>query len=110
MSSFADIGPLDQQVMLAILRLQPTAYGISIQDEIEQRGRRAYSIGAIYAALDRLEQNGLIVGKAGESTAQRGGRAKRYFTLTAPGQATLQASLQAIDSMRRGIRFKGVPA
>jgi PadR family transcriptional regulator PadR len=110
MSSFEDIGPLDQQVMLAIMRLQPTAYGIPIQNEIERRGRRAYSLGAIYAALDRLEESGLITGKTGEPTAQRGGRAKRYFSLTAPGQATLQASLDAIDSMRRGIRFKGVTA
>jgi DNA-binding PadR family transcriptional regulator len=100
-----DLGPLDQQVMLAIMRLHPTAYGISIQDHIEGRTGRSYSIGAIYAALERLENRGFVVSKKGEPTSERGGRAKFYFTLTAPGQATLRESLRAIDSMRLGLKW-----
>jgi PadR family transcriptional regulator, regulatory protein PadR len=104
--SNTEIGPLDQLIMLAILRLHPKAYGISIQDEINIRAKREYSIGAIYASLDRMEAKGYIAGETGEVTQQRGGRAKRYFSLTAPGQATLKASLQPIDSLR-GVRLKG---
>lgn len=94
------LGQLEQFVMLAILRLQPTAYGVSLQKELEQRTGREYSTGAIYAVLDRLEDKGFVKAKQGEATAERGGRAKLYFSLTAPGQAALQASLRAIDSLR----------
>ncbi len=100
-----DIGPLDQQVMLAIMRQQPKAYGVSIQQLIEERTGREYSVGAIYASLDRLEDRGYVASKPGEPTAERGGRAKLYFKLTSPGQAALQRSLRAIDSMRRGVRW-----
>jgi PadR family transcriptional regulator, regulatory protein PadR len=99
MANFGELGPLDQAILLAILRLQPKAYGISIQDEIKVSAKREYSIGAIYAALDRLEDRGYVSGERGEATDQRGGRAKRYFSVTAPGQATLKASLQGIASL-----------
>jgi DNA-binding PadR family transcriptional regulator len=94
------IGQLEQYVMLAIMRLQPSAYGISLQKELKLRTGREYSIGAIYAVLDKLEHKGFVKPKQGEATPQRGGRAKWYFSLTAPGQAALQASLQAIDNLR----------
>ena len=101
-----ELGMLEQQVMLAILRLNPIAYGITIQQKIADCTDRSPSIGAIYATLDRLEQKGFVVSRKGEVTAERGGKRKLYFTLTAPGQVTLQRSLQALDSMRRGIRWK----
>lgn len=101
-----EIGTVDQQVMLAVLQLRPQAYGISIQDHIEQQTGRAYSIGAIYGSLDRLERAGYAVSKRGEATAQRGGRAKLYFDLTAAGQATLRQSLRALDVLRRGTRLQ----
>jgi PadR family transcriptional regulator, regulatory protein PadR len=93
------IGQLEQHVLLAILRLQPVAYGISIQQELLARTEREYSIGAIYAVLDKLERKGFVSPKQGEATAQRGGRAKLYFNLTAPGQAALRASLNAIKAL-----------
>lgn len=106
----SELGQLDQQVMLAILRQQPTAYGVSIQELIKERTDREYSVGAIYASLERLEEKGYVKSKQGEPTAERGGRAKLYFNLTAPGQATLQRSLRAIDKLRRGIRWSERPA
>ena len=101
-----DIGQLDQQVMLAILRRQPQAYGVAIQETITERTGREYSVGAIYAALDRLEEKGYVAAKQGEPTPERGGRAKLYFHLTAPGQVALQQSLQALDDLKRGVRWK----
>jgi DNA-binding PadR family transcriptional regulator len=94
------ISQLDQLVMLAILRLRPGAYGVAIQKELKARTRREYSVGAIYAALDKLEGKGFVKPKQGEATPERGGRAKLYFNLTATGQASLQASLNAIDNLR----------
>jgi PadR family transcriptional regulator PadR len=94
------IGQFEQMVLLAILRKQPAAYGIAIQDELMARTGREYSVGAIYATLDRLDKKGFVKAKQGEATPQRGGRRKLYFSLTAPGQSALQASLNALDSLR----------
>ena len=101
-----ELGLLEQQVMLAILRLHPTAYGVTIQGQIAERTGRSPSLGAIYAALDRLEQKGFVKSRKGEATAERGGKRKLYFTLTAPGHSTLEKSLRDLDSLRRGIPWK----
>jgi len=102
----AQIGQLEQHILLAILRLRPTAYGVVIQQELLKRTSREYSIGTIYAALDKLERKGLVVTTRGEATAERGGRAKLYFNLTASGQSALKASLDAIDQLRSGLRLR----
>jgi PadR family transcriptional regulator PadR len=94
------IGQLEQWVMLAILRLRAEAYGIAIQRELKARTGREYSVGAIYAVLDKLEGKGFVKAKRGEATPERGGRAKLFFNLTAAGQATLRGSLQATDNLR----------
>jgi DNA-binding PadR family transcriptional regulator len=94
------LGQFEQMVLLAILRKHPAAYGISIQEELQARTSREYSVGAIYSTLDRLEKKSFVKSKQGEATAQRGGRRKLYFSLTAPGQSALQASLDALDSLR----------
>jgi PadR family transcriptional regulator PadR len=101
------LGQLEQLVMLATMRKQPAAYGVSIQQELLDRTNREYSVGAIYTTLDRLEKKGFVVSRQGEATAERGGRRKMYFSLTAKGQSVLQLSLNAIESLRRGIRLRG---
>lgn len=102
-----DIGPLEQQVLLAILRQHPDAYGVSIRDFILERAGKEHSIGSIYAALGRLEDKGFIRSREGEATPRRGGRSKLHFTITAPGQAALQNSLQTISQLSRGLRWQG---
>lgn len=103
-----ELGMLEQRLMLAILRLQPAAYGVALQKELKARTGRNYSVGTVYAALDRLEDSGFVKSKEGEATAARGGRAKLYFSLTAPGQTALQASLNVIDNLRANTRFAPV--
>jgi PadR family transcriptional regulator PadR len=99
---------LEQQLLLAIIGLHPNAYGVSIQEHIEDRtAGRQPSTGSIYASLDRLEEKGFVKSRQGEPTKQRGGKRKLYFTITAPGQHALRQSLQAIDSLRHGLRWKG---
>src|SRR5580700_8993013 len=97
-----DLSTLEQQTMLAILRLHPKGYGVTIRDEIGQRTEREVSIGSIYAVLDRLQEKGFVESAHGNPTPQRGGRRKLYFTLTAPGQKTLSESLKAINAMSSG--------
>ena len=94
---------MDQQVMLAVSRLGAKAYGISIQDKIEELTGVAHSTGSIYAVLERLQKKGFLASREGEATAERGGRKKMYFHITGTGATALQRSLSAIDALRGGI-------
>jgi PadR family transcriptional regulator PadR len=101
-----DLSALEQQVMLAIIRLYPSAYGITIQQHIADKTQKKPSLGSVYAVLDRIEDKGYAATRRGEPTAERGGRAKIYFTLTASGESTLKRSLRALQLLQRGIRWK----
>jgi len=68
-----------------------------------QQINRDVAIGALYSTLERLEQKYLVSSALGESTAERGGRAKRYFTVSAKGQAALKRSRDAMDNMWSGV-------
>lgn len=83
-------------ILLAVLRADDDAYGVVIARDIERTARRSVLLGAVYAALERLERNGLVVSKLGEPTATRGGRAKRYFRVTPQG-------LRAVKDTRRAL-------
>ncbi len=100
-----NLSALEQHLLMAVMALQPAAYGISIKDHITDRAGYEPSLGSIYAALGRLEEKGYVQSRTGEATPERGGRAKLYFSLTASGQATLQQSLRAIQSLQRGLRW-----
>lgn len=92
-------------VLAAIQHLGKDAYGVSILNEIENRSGRSVSIGALYATLKRLEAKTYVVGEMGESTAERGGRAKRYFKLTSTGQAQFDKSVRALHNMLDGLEI-----
>ena len=100
-----NIGALEKNALLAIVALHPHGYGISIQDHIRRRTGHEYSIGSLYACLDRLEEKGFVKSRLGEKGTQRGSRRKLYFTVTAPGQAALQEELRATSALRRGLRW-----
>ena len=97
------LGDLEQLVLMAVIRLSRDAYAVSVRNEIEAQTGRAVSRGAVYVTLDRLARKGYLVSHMGEPTAQRGGKAKRLFTIAAPGVVALQASLAGIQQMVRGI-------
>ena len=46
----------------------------------------------MYVAFKRLEQKGLVTSRLGESTPERGGRAKRFFRLKSSGLKALRES------------------
>ena len=98
------LGSLEHIVLLALVRLEANAYGMSIRREIEERTGRNLSIGAVYATLDRLESKGYVSSFIGEPTAERGGRAKRLFRIEAGGNQALHASQDAIRRMTLGLR------
>jgi DNA-binding PadR family transcriptional regulator len=97
------IAIFDQYVLLAVLRLHPEGYGISIREEISKRTGHRPSAGATYAALVRLEEEGLLKARLGAATAKRGGRGKRYFALTPKGRGSLRTALRGFDALRTGL-------
>jgi DNA-binding PadR family transcriptional regulator len=96
-----DLGDIEHLVLLAILRLGRDAYGIPILDEVCARSGREVSRATVYVALKRLEQKGLVTSKLGESTPERGGRAKRFFKLKPAGLKALRDSREMFLSLWR---------
>ena len=101
------LGEFEQLIMLALLRLGDSAYGMSVRREIELRTGREIAIGAVYATLDRLESKDLVESATGSATPERAGRVRRMFLPTPAGLAALQASREAVASMSRGLNLKG---
>lgn len=83
-------------VLLAVMRLGDGAYGVPITNEIESHRGKAVSIGAVYAALERLEAKDFLRSTLGEATAKRGGKAKRYFQITERGLGEVQETRRAL--------------
>lgn len=98
------LGSLEHIVMLAVMRHGSNAYGVTVRMEIESATGRDISIGAVYATLVRLETKGLIKSHMGEPTAERGGRAKRYFRITADGEGALRNTRDIILKMSEGLK------
>jgi PadR family transcriptional regulator PadR len=97
------LGPFEQVVLVALVRLGKDAYGRAILNEVQQRLDRDVSAGAVYATLDRLVVNGLVSSTLAPGTAIRGGRARRYFAPTGTGVRALNEAKSATDLLWRGL-------
>ncbi len=97
------LGDFEQLVMLAVARLGDDAYVVPIIAEIGDRTGRRASHAAVYVALKRLETKGLVTSRLGEPTAERGGRAKRFFALEPDAMERLRGSRDALLSMWQGL-------
>ena len=93
------LGQHELIVMLAVLRLGRDAYGVPIAAEIAHKTGREILQGSVYATLERLEAKGLVTSHLGDTTPQRGGRAKRYFKLTAEGVKQLRQAQRALEAL-----------
>jgi PadR family transcriptional regulator len=99
------IGQFEQAVLVALIRLGKDAYGRAILNEVQKRLDRVVSAGAVYATLERLEAKGLVSSTLAPGTAIRGGRARRYFVLTADGIRALSDAKSATDRIWRGLAW-----
>ena len=90
-------------ILLAILRVGDEAYGVPVAREIEHTGGRSVVVGAVYAALDRLETNGLVASTIGDPTPARGGRAKRFFRVTPAGLRAVKQTRRALTRLWEGV-------
>ena len=90
------LGRFEEIVLLALVRLGENAYGVTIRREIAERTGRDISFGSVYTSLERLARKGYVSPRMGEPTPERGGRAKRYFKIEAPGLHALNQSLEIV--------------
>jgi PadR family transcriptional regulator, regulatory protein PadR len=100
------IGEFEYLVLTAAIQLDEDAYGAAIRREIEAATERRCSIGALYTTLDRLETKGFVKTWMGDSTPQRGGRAKRMVRVTAKGSRAASAFYLAIMRVSRNVSWE----
>jgi DNA-binding PadR family transcriptional regulator len=96
-------GEFELMVMLALMRIGENAYGVPICREIEEHSRREVVVGSVYATLERLEQKGFVSSELGEPTAERGGRAKKYFHITSKGLREVRDTQRALMDLWDGL-------
>jgi DNA-binding PadR family transcriptional regulator len=89
-------------ILSTIVRLGENAYGVPIVQELERHGRRV-GVATVYVALGRLETKGMVTSETGDSTPERGGRAKRYFQVTAKGIREIRAMQRTLDRLWQGV-------
>jgi DNA-binding PadR family transcriptional regulator len=108
MAETSGLGEFEHVVLLAILRLGEDAYGVTIRAEIMACTDREPGPGALYTTLDRLEEKGLVTSRFGDPTPQRGGRAKRYFTVSAAGVRAVSRAQRGYRNLLDGLKLPGV--
>jgi DNA-binding PadR family transcriptional regulator len=101
------LGEFEQFVLLAIIRLGAAGtdevYGVPIVDEIERRTKRRVARAAVYIALRRLEQKGLVATWMAEPTQARGGKSRRCVRMTRAGVQALRDARHAAEQMWQGL-------
>lgn len=102
MGRISILGELEQMALLALLRLHE-AHPVRVRNEIEAVAGVELSRGTIHVTLHRLEQRGLVESWLGEPTAERGGKAKRMFVVTARGRKALRESRLVLSRLSEGI-------
>ena len=104
------LGSFELMVLLAVMRVGDEAYGVPILREIERKSGRNAALGSVYAALERLEEKGLVAPELGESTAEQWGRAKKYFRVTAKGVREVRDTKRSLTNLWQRLPLKGEPA
>jgi len=97
------LGNFELMVILVLIRLSDNAYGVPICEELEKRTGRDVAIGSVYAALERLEDKGFVTSELGEATPERGGRAKKYFHVTARGLKEVRETQRSLVNLWQGL-------
>jgi PadR family transcriptional regulator PadR len=96
------LGEFEYSILLAILQIED-AYAVPVRALLEERTGRPVARGALYTALERLEQKGCVRSRMADPTADRGGKPRRYFSLTPAGLKALKATHAAFTSLAQGL-------
>lgn len=101
------LGEFEEFALLALYGLKDEAYGAPIQEYMEKHTGRSVTIGAVYAALTRLEEKGYVRSVLGEATPVRGGKRKRFYEPTTAGIKALQQLRRVREGMWHAIESRG---
>ena len=93
------LGEFEELALLAVLALGEQAYGVVAQEVIERETGREVTLGAVYAALERMERKGLLRSTFSDATGERGGKRRRLFTVTPAGLRTLGETRRAREAL-----------
>ncbi|WP_286755551.1 helix-turn-helix transcriptional regulator [Roseivirga sp. UBA838] len=94
-----NLGEFEEIVLLTIAALMEEAYSVAICDEIERVTERKVKLSVVHAVLNRLDEKGYVKSHLGEPTKERGGRRKRFFTVTHAGKVALTKAKQQRDQL-----------
>ena len=103
MAGPTSLGTNDLMILLALMRLGDEAYGVPIARELEASVGRTVALASVYASLDRLAERGFVEHELGEPTAERGGRAKKYFRITGHGIREVRAAKRSLLKLWKGL-------
>ena len=103
MRDHAYLSEFEMMVLLTVLRLGDESYGVPIARELSILRGREVALGTVYAVLDRLELKRLVASELGESTPERGGRAKRYFRVTEEGLRAAQETRRLLSKLWKSL-------
>ena len=93
------LGEFEELVLLTIAVLGDQAYGVTITQKIEEQTGRIADFSSVHTTLKRLEEKRFLSSFMGGATAERGGRRKRYFSITPAGVSALREIQQVRDRM-----------
>ena len=105
----SDLGEFEEVVLLSVAVHSPEAYSVVIAEELEQQTGRTVTTGAVHAALQRLENKGMVTSQMGEATAERGGRRKRIFKVTLAGSRVLHEVKEVRDNLWSRVARRALP-
>jgi PadR family transcriptional regulator PadR len=80
----------EELVLLAVWKMEDEPYGVNIRKFVMELTGKYWSIGSIYVPLDRLENKGYLTSHLANPTPERGGKSKRYYSLTHEGMIQLE--------------------
>jgi PadR family transcriptional regulator, regulatory protein PadR len=105
----SDLGEFEEVVLLSVAVHSPEAYSVIIAEELEQQTGKTVTTGAVHAALQRLENKGMVTSQMGEATSERGGRRKRIFKVTVAGSRVLHQVKEVRDNLWSRVAPRALP-
>ena len=100
------LGEFEHQVLLALLRQGEEGYSVPIVAELEDRTGREVSPAAVYIALRRLEDKGLLVSDLRAADPREGRRERRYYRITPEGMARMSEAREALMNLWEGLEVR----
>ena len=97
------LGEFEELTLLAVKATEAPVYGVPVQQYVEKTTGRAVAMGAVYAALERLERKGFVRSSMSEPSPERGGKSKRLYDVTPAGMQTLREIRRVRDRLWKAI-------